>query len=89
MTDETRVFLEVFITSDVKLTQHTEDCKYGGCSVMVWGCFAALQPWQLALIDRTTNYVIYEKMQMETFPPSGDLKFKHNDPKYTNKSTSK
>ncbi len=32
--------------------------KYGGGSVMVWGCFAASGPGRLAVINGTMNYAV-------------------------------
>ena len=34
--------------------------KYGGRSVMVWDCFAASVPGQLAIIDRKMNSQVYQ-----------------------------
>ncbi len=70
--------------------------KYGGGSVMVWGCFAASGPGRLAIIDRTMNSALYQKIRKENVRPSvRDLKLKRtwvmqqdNDPKHTSKSTS-
>ncbi len=63
---------------------------------MVWGCFAASGPGQLAIIDGTMNSVLYQKILKENVWPSVcDLKLKRtwvmqqdNDPKHTSKSTS-
>ncbi|KAK3557302.1 hypothetical protein QTP70_026615 [Hemibagrus guttatus] len=70
--------------------------KYGGGSVMVWGCFAASGPGRLAVINGTKNSAVYQKILKENVRPSVcDLKLKRtwvlqqdNDPKHTNKSTS-
>ncbi len=70
--------------------------KYGGGSVMVWGCFAASGPGRLAVINRNMNYAVYQKILKNNVRPSvRDLKLKRtwflqkdNDPKHTNKSTS-
>ncbi|KAK3548008.1 hypothetical protein QTP70_002313 [Hemibagrus guttatus] len=70
--------------------------KYGGGSVMVWGCFAASGPGRLAVINGTMNSAVYQKILKENVRPSVcDLKLKRtwvlqqdNDPKYTSKSTS-
>ncbi|KAK3551068.1 hypothetical protein QTP70_011482 [Hemibagrus guttatus] len=70
--------------------------KYGGGSVMVWGCFAASGPGRLAVINGTMNSAVYQKILEENVRPSvSDLKLKrtwvlqqHNDPKHTSKSTS-
>lgn len=70
--------------------------KYGGGSVMVWGCFAASGPGRLAVIDGTMNSALYQKILKENVRPSvRDLKLKRtwvlqqdNDPKHTSKSTS-
>uniref|UniRef100_A0A8C2KBE1 Transposase Tc1-like domain-containing protein n=1 Tax=Cyprinus carpio TaxID=7962 RepID=A0A8C2KBE1_CYPCA len=35
--------------------------KYGGGSVMVWGCFAASGPGRLAVINGTMNSAVYQK----------------------------
>ncbi|KAK3573943.1 hypothetical protein QTP86_033016, partial [Hemibagrus guttatus] len=71
--------------------------KYGGGSVMVWGCFAASGPGRLAVINGTMNSAVYQKILKENIQPSVcDLKLKRtwvlqqdNDPKHTSKSTSK
>jgi hypothetical protein len=34
--------------------------KYGGGSIMVWGCFAASGPGLLAIIDRKMNSQVYQ-----------------------------
>ncbi|KAK3531714.1 hypothetical protein QTP70_025948, partial [Hemibagrus guttatus] len=70
--------------------------KYGGGSVMVWGCFAASGPGRLAVINGTMNSAVYQKILKENVQPSVcDLKLKRtwvlqqdNDPKHTSKSTS-
>ena len=36
--------------------------KYGGGSVMVWGCFAASGLGRLAVINGTMNYVVYQQI---------------------------
>ncbi|KAK3526855.1 hypothetical protein QTP86_000718 [Hemibagrus guttatus] len=63
--------------------------KYGGGSVMVWGCFAASGPGRLAVINGTMNSAVYQKILKENVRPSVcDLKLKgtsvlqqDNDPK--------
>uniref|UniRef100_A0AAY4F020 Tc1-like transposase DDE domain-containing protein n=1 Tax=Denticeps clupeoides TaxID=299321 RepID=A0AAY4F020_9TELE len=70
--------------------------KYGGGSVMVWGCFAASGPGRFAVIDGTMNSTVYQKILKENVRPSvRQLKLKRswvlqqdNDPKHTSKSTS-
>ncbi|KAK3552485.1 hypothetical protein QTP86_012155 [Hemibagrus guttatus] len=70
--------------------------KYGGGSVMVWGCFAASGPGRLAVINGTMNSAVYQKILKENVQTSVcDLKLKRtwvlqqdNDPKHTSKSTS-
>ncbi|KAK3539696.1 hypothetical protein QTP70_012026 [Hemibagrus guttatus] len=70
--------------------------KYGGGSVMVWGCFAASGPGRLAVINGTMNSAVYQKILKENVRPSVcDLKLKRtwvlqqdNDPKHTSKFTS-
>ena len=70
--------------------------KYGGGSVMVWGCFAASGPGRLAVINGNMNSAVYQKILKENVRPSvRDLKLKRtwvlqqdNDPKHTSKSTS-
>ncbi|KAK3571282.1 hypothetical protein QTP86_005922 [Hemibagrus guttatus] len=70
--------------------------KYGGGSVMVWGCFAASGPGRLAVINGKMNSAVYQKILKENVRPSVcDLKLKRtwvlqqdNDPKHTSKSTS-
>ncbi|KAK3509610.1 hypothetical protein QTP70_006816 [Hemibagrus guttatus] len=70
--------------------------KYGGSSVMVWGCFAASGPGRLTVINGTMNSAVYQKILKENVRPSVcDLKLKRtwvlqqdNDPKHTSKSTS-
>ncbi|KAK3543336.1 hypothetical protein QTP70_018072 [Hemibagrus guttatus] len=74
----------------------TPTVKYGGVSVMVWGCFAASGPGRLAVINGTMNSAVYQKILKENVRPSVcDLKLKRtwvlqqdNDPKHTSKSTS-
>uniref|UniRef100_A0AAR2K1L6 Paired domain-containing protein n=1 Tax=Pygocentrus nattereri TaxID=42514 RepID=A0AAR2K1L6_PYGNA len=69
--------------------------KYGGGSVMVWGCFAASGPGRLAVINGTMNSAVYQKILKENVRPSvRELKLKRtwvlqqdNDPKHTSKST--
>ncbi|KAI4895768.1 hypothetical protein NFI96_024067, partial [Prochilodus magdalenae] len=70
--------------------------KYGGGSVMVWGCFAASGPGRLAVINGTMNSTVYQKiLKGNVWPSVHDLKLKgtwvlqqDNDPKHTSKSTS-
>ncbi|KAK3542023.1 hypothetical protein QTP86_010605 [Hemibagrus guttatus] len=70
--------------------------KYGGGSVMVWGCSAASGPGRLAVINGTMNSAVYQKILKENVRPSVcDLKLKRtwvlqqdNDPKHSSKSTS-
>ncbi len=70
--------------------------KYGGGSVMIWGCFAASGSGRLAIIDGTMHFALYQKILKENMCSSVcDLKLKHswdmqqdNDPKHTSKSTS-
>ncbi|KAK3536221.1 hypothetical protein QTP86_000202 [Hemibagrus guttatus] len=70
--------------------------KYGGGSVMVWGCFAASGPGRLAVINGTMNSAVYQKILKDDVRPSVcDLKLKRtwvlqqdNDPTHTSKSTS-
>ncbi|KAK3571142.1 hypothetical protein QTP86_003094 [Hemibagrus guttatus] len=70
--------------------------KYGGGSVMVWGCFAASGPGRLAVMNGTMNFAVYQKILKENVRPSVcDLKLKQpwvlqqdNDPKHNSKSTS-
>ncbi len=70
--------------------------KYGGGSVMVWGCFAASGPGRLAVINGTMNSAVYQKILKDNVRPSvRDFKLKRtwvlqqdNDPKHTSKSTS-
>ncbi len=70
--------------------------KYGGGSVMVWGCFAASGPGRLAVINGTMNSAVYQKILKDNVRPSvRDLKLKRtwvlqqdNDPKHTSKSSS-
>ncbi|KAI4884115.1 hypothetical protein NFI96_032765 [Prochilodus magdalenae] len=74
----------------------TPTVKYGGGSVMVWGCFAASGPGRLAVINGTMNSTVYQKILKENVRPSvHDLKLKHtwilqqdNDSKHTSKPTS-
>ena len=69
--------------------------KYGGGSVMVWGCFAASGPGRLAVIKGTMNSAVYQEILKENVRPSVRvLKLKRtwglqqdNDPKHTSKST--
>ncbi len=65
--------------------------KYGGGSVMVWGCFVASGPGRLAVINGTMNSAVYQKILKDNVRPSvRDLKLKRtwvlqqdNDPKHT------
>ncbi len=51
--------------------------KYGGGSVMVWGCFAASGPGRLAVINGTMNSAVYQKILKDNVRPSvRDLKLK-------------
>ncbi|KAI3354711.1 hypothetical protein L3Q82_019199 [Scortum barcoo] len=51
--------------------------KYGGGSVMVWGCFAASGPGRRAVINGTMNSAVYQKILKENVRPSVcDLKLK-------------
>uniref|UniRef100_A0A8C6VVE8 Transposase Tc1-like domain-containing protein n=1 Tax=Nothobranchius furzeri TaxID=105023 RepID=A0A8C6VVE8_NOTFU len=70
--------------------------KYGGGSVMVWGCFAASGTGRLAVINGTMNSTVYPNILKENVRPSvRQLKLKpswvlqqDSDPKHTSKSTS-
>ncbi len=70
--------------------------KYGGGSVMVWGCFAASGPGRLAVINGTMNSAVYQKILKDNVRPSvRNLKLKRtwvlqqdNDSKHTSKSIS-
>ncbi|KAK3558102.1 hypothetical protein QTP86_009893 [Hemibagrus guttatus] len=104
-TDETK--MELFGRSVVHYVWHKSNTtfqkkniiptvKYGGGSVMVWGCFAALGPGRLAVINGTMNSAVYQKILKENVRPSVcDLELKRtwvlqqdNDPKHNSKSTS-
>lgn len=51
-------------------------CSDGGGG-MVWGCFDASGPGQLAVINGTMNSPLYQKIPKENVWPSvGDLKLK-------------
>ena len=51
--------------------------KYGGGSVMVWGCFAASGPGRLAVINGTMNSAVYQRILKENVQLSvRDLKLK-------------
>jgi len=82
------------ITSGVKVTRISEKniiptVKYGGGSVMVWGCFAASGPGRLAVINGTMNSAVYQKLLKENVQPSvRDLKLKRTWVLHTSKSTS-
>ena len=39
--------------------------NYGGGSIMVWGCFAASGPGQLAIIDGKRNSQVYQDVLQE------------------------
>uniref|UniRef100_A0A8C2C0Y7 Tc1-like transposase DDE domain-containing protein n=1 Tax=Cyprinus carpio TaxID=7962 RepID=A0A8C2C0Y7_CYPCA len=70
--------------------------KYGGGSVIVWGCFAASGPGRLAVVNGIMNSAVYQKNPEGECPPSvRDLKLKRtwvllqdNDPKHPSKSAS-
>lgn len=63
---------------------------------MVWGCFAASGPGQLAIINGKMNSKVYQDVLQEKLRPSvRQLKLKRgwmlqqdNDPKHRSKSTS-
>ncbi|KAK3513152.1 hypothetical protein QTP70_007486 [Hemibagrus guttatus] len=82
--------------ASVKKNNITPTVKYGGGSVMVWGCSAASGPGRLAVINGTMNSAVYQKILKENVRPSvSDLELKRtwvlqqdNDPKHTSKSTS-
>uniref|UniRef100_A0A8C1UCV8 Transposase Tc1-like domain-containing protein n=1 Tax=Cyprinus carpio TaxID=7962 RepID=A0A8C1UCV8_CYPCA len=59
--------------------------KHGGGSVMVWGCYAASGPGQLAIIDGIMNSTLFQKILKlkRTWVMQQD-----NDLKHTSKSTS-
>uniref|UniRef100_A0A8C4TBF5 Transposase n=1 Tax=Erpetoichthys calabaricus TaxID=27687 RepID=A0A8C4TBF5_ERPCA len=69
--------------------------KHGGGSVMVWACFAASGPGQLAFIDGTMNSELYQRILKENVRTSvQELNLKRrwvmqqdNDPKHTSRST--
>lgn len=44
--------------------------KHGCESVMVWGCFAAVGPGQLTIIESTMNSTLYQKVLEEHVRPS-------------------
>jgi hypothetical protein len=52
-----------------KMAQHTNiktsTVKYCGGSIMVWGCFAASGPGQLAIIDGKMNSEVYQDILQE------------------------
>lgn len=70
--------------------------KHGGGCIMVWGCFAASGPGQLAIINGKMNSKVYQDVLQENLRPSvRQLKLKRgwmlqqdNDPKHRSKSTS-
>ena len=69
--------------------------KYGGGSIMVWGCFAGSGAGQLAIIDGKMNSQVYQDILQENVKLSvRQLKLNRswvmqqdNDPKYRSKST--
>ena len=69
--------------------------KYGGGSIMVWGCFAASGPGQLAIINRKMNSWFYQDILQENVRLSvRQLKLnrswvmqQNNDSKHRSKST--
>lgn len=53
--------------------------KYDGSTVMVWGCFPASGPGQLAIIDGPMNSALYQKILKENVWQSvHTLKLKHS-----------
>lgn len=52
------------------LSKYIPADKFGGCSVVVWGCFADSEPEQLAVIDGTSNSALYLKNLKENVRPS-------------------
>ena len=69
--------------------------KHGGGSIMVWGCFTASGPGQLAIIDGKTNSQVYQDILQENVRLSvrqlklnrSWVKQRDNDPKHRSKST--
>jgi hypothetical protein len=73
-TDETKVVLFGRNTQQYvwrkKGTAHQHqnlipNVKYGGGSIMVWGCFAASGPGQLAIIDGKMNSQVHQDILQE------------------------
>ncbi|KAI3361985.1 hypothetical protein L3Q82_012335 [Scortum barcoo] len=64
------------VTSGVKVTPAFQKkniiptVKYGGGSVVVWGCFAASGPGRLAVINGTMNSAVYQKILKENVHPA-------------------
>ena len=91
------------VTSGVNKIQHSTNkniiptVQHGSSSVMVWRCFAASGPGQLAINERNMKSALYQKILRENMQSSvSDLKLKcnwvmqqDNDPKLKTKSTSK
>ena len=69
--------------------------KYGGGSIMVWGCFAASGPGELAIINGKMNSQVYKDILQENKRLSvcqlklnrSWVKQQDNDPKHRSKCT--
>ena len=66
--------------------------KYGGGSIMVWGCFAASGPEQLPIIDRKMNSqdILQENVRLSVRQLKLNRRWviqQNNDPKHRSKST--
>jgi hypothetical protein len=51
--------------------------KFGGGSIMIWGCLAASAPGQLAIIDGKINFQVYQDFLQENLRRSV-RQLKHN-----------
>ncbi|KAK3555983.1 hypothetical protein QTP86_032846 [Hemibagrus guttatus] len=75
--DDPQDFWENTLNTAFQKKNITPTVKYGGGSVMVWGCFAASGPGRLAVINGTMNSAVYQKILKENVRPSVcDLKLK-------------
>ncbi|KAK3524814.1 hypothetical protein QTP86_007598 [Hemibagrus guttatus] len=71
------------------------ELKYGGGSIMVWGCFAASGPGPLAIVEVKINSQVYQDIQKDNLKVAvRKLKLRRswvmqqdNDPKHKSKST--
>uniref|UniRef100_A0A803JK91 Uncharacterized protein n=1 Tax=Xenopus tropicalis TaxID=8364 RepID=A0A803JK91_XENTR len=58
-------------TNTAHHSEHTiPTVKYGGGSIMLWGCFSSAGTGKLAVIGGTMNSTVYQKILKENVRPS-------------------